>query len=654
MLKRIFSATATGFLIWLFSWSYQSCNYLDIDQYITDMQSLDTVFQKRELTQRYLYNVYSYMISPGGSWADGGNPWVAAADECFMTLRQSGYTVNYFTNNQMTANNGYYAKWSHYYQGIRSASVFLKRVYECKELNSMELKQYIGEAQFLRAYFYFELMKQYGPVCLVPEEGFALDMPMSSILIPRNTWDECVAFVAGELKKAASNLMGSRVSSSDFGKPTQGAAYAVLSRLMLYNASPLYNGNTSFADFVSTKTGEPYFNQTYKEEKWAEAAAAAKRVIEDYDYELYTELADENTPALAANATGDPNFTGNYPDGAAGIDAYKSYANMFNGSVSGSDNREVIFAMPSMTMGSNFAPIWMYGVSYYCVTQKLVDAYLMADGAPITDPVNYPYSTEESAKDALFSGYTLKAGVHGWYLNREMRFYATVGFNGSYYYGSSATDDTRKNFQSWFHKGGNCSKAYRYLVSSNTNVYCMTGYLCRKFQHPEDHYASNGIRKPKIWSEYRLAEIYLNYVETLNELTKSYTVDGKTVSRDNGEIRKYFNKIRYRAGLPGMTSADANSKERVRELIKRERQVELAWEGQRYFDVRRWKIADVEENGPVRGMNVNREKDNGFYQVVDVKEVAYAYMNFTPRRYFWPLPQSEVTKNRNLDQNPGW
>lgn len=655
MIKKISTPLLTGIFIWLFSWTYQSCNYLDIDQYITDMQSLDTVFMKRETTQQYLYHVYSYIINPGEYWKDGGIPWVGASDECFATLRESGYTVNYFANNQMDANDGYYEHWNHYYQGIRSASVFLQRVYECKELNSMELKEYIGQAQFLRAYYYFELMKQYGPVCIVPDKGFDLDMPMSEILISRNTWDECVEFVKEELKKAASNLPQTNLNTSDFGKPTSGSAYAVLSRLLLYNASDLFNGNTSMAHFVNKKNGQHYINQEYKEEKWAEAAAIAKKVITEYNYELFTVPADESTPKLAANGTGDPNFERNYPDGAAGIDPYKSYANIFNGAIPGSENPEVIFAMPAMTIHSSFGPIWMYGMSSYNIPQKLVDAYLMADGAPIDHTVNYPYVTDESTQDSLFSGYILKAGVHGWYLNREMRFYATVGFSGSYYFGTSATDDKYRNFQAQFYKGGNCSKAYQYMVSSKPNIYCMTGYLCRKFQHPEDHYSSEyGIQKPKIWAEYRLAEIYLNYVEALNNLTQSYNIDGISVSRDVNEIKKYFNMIRYRAGLPGISDADANDPIRMKELLIRERQVELAWEGHRYFDVRRLKIADTEENGPIRGMNVNRGKDDGYYQVVDVKEVSFAYMNFTPRKYFWPLPQDEVIKNTNLDQNPGW
>ena len=184
----------------------------------------------------------------------------------------------------------------------------------------------------------------------------------------------------------------------------------------------------------------------------------------------------------------------------------------------------------------------------------------------------------------------------------------------------------------------------------------MTGYLCRKFQNPEDNYwGSYGQVKKKIWVEYRLAEIYLNYVEALNEMTshKSYTIDNENVQWDPAEIQKYFNRIRHRAGLPGVSLAEASDYEKMKELIRRERQIELAWEGHRYFDVRRWKMAEKEEDGLVEGMAVYKEKEN-FFEVVPVKEVAYAKKVGARRKNFWPLPLDEIVKNTNLDQNPGW
>ena len=161
--------------------------------------------------------------------------------------------------------------------------------------------------------------------------------------------------------------------------------------------------------------------------------------------------------------------------------------------------------------------------------------------------------------------------------------------------------------------------------------------------------------KKKIWMEYRLAEIYLNYVEALNEMTsrKSYVIDNENVQWNASEIQKYFNRIRHRAGLPGVSMAEASDYETMKRLIRRERQIELAWEGHRYFDVRRWRIAEEEENGPVEGMAVYKEKDE-FFQVVPVREVSYAQKVGARRKNFWPLPLDEIVKNANLDQNPGW
>lgn len=654
-MKKIFSTSVTGMLIWLFSLTYQSCNFLNIDPYITDMPTLDSVFQKRVTTLQYLYNVYSYMPNNGTSWNNDGCPWILVSDEAFGTMRDDDATFNYFANNIMDAGSEYYNKWGKYYQGIRNAGIFLQRVYECKELNSIELKESVGEAQFLRALYYFELMKQYGPVTLVPETGISLETPIDEILMPRNTWDECVAYVSSELKKAAINLPPSR-PSSNFGKPTSGAAYAVLSRLLLYSASPMFNGNNSYSDFVSKKTGKPYFNPEYQDVKWAEAAAAARKVIKSNEYALFTAVADENTPHLPQGVNSDPNFYKDYPEGAGGIDNYKSYANVFNGIIMASENKEVIFGMPSMSITKYMGPFKMKGWSTWNVTQKLADAYYMADGSTVEAPsASFPHNGPSSTKDSLFSGYLLKAGVHGWYLNREMRFYATIGFSGSYYYGTSSTTASSTKFQSHFYAGGNCDKnSQNFLGGSGVgSVYCMTGYLCRKYIYQEDNF-NNGLVKPKVWIEYRLGEIYLNYAEALNELNGSYTVDGETISKSADEIMKYFNLIRYRAGLPGITLAQAGDQELVRKLIRKERQIELAWEGHRYFDVRRWNAAVTEENGPVRGLNVAKKENEGFYNIVDIKEVGYAYKAYTFRKNFWPIPLKEAIKNPNMDQNPGW
>lgn len=663
MKKNILYSIRTGIIAIVTLCTVQSCNFLDIDPYINDLPTLDSVFTRRETTRQYLANVYSYLPDCSFPANTNGVPWVPISDECLCTT-QDNYRnfFNYFSNNNMSAHDDYFQRWAKYYQGIRNAGIFLQRVYECHELSAIELREMVGEAHFLRAYFYFELMKEYGPVVIAPEEGWPLDTPMDELLVPRNSWDECVDFVVNELKLAVENLPETQ-PDVEFGRPTKGAAYAVMSRLLLYSASPLFNGNTSYSDFTNPRTGEPYINPVADPSKWAEAAWAAKKVIDCGQYELYTVEADEDTPEIPS--TIDDEFTGNYPNGVGGIDPYKSYSQLFNGTVQASDNPELIFgrasnaltdwvqAMMPFQMGSQ-------GSCVYNITQKLVDAYYMVDGkTPENASTEYPYQEGYySPYTETFSGYRIPSYTYGWYLNREARFYATVGFNNSWYYGISTTNASKKEFACKFfvddiNNGKNA-------VRQNSGVqdqYCMTGYLCRKWLHEEDSYEENGLIRSKVWMDYRLAEIYLNYAEALNELQAgSYTVEGETFSRNTEEIRHYFNLVRFRAGLPGMTAQEASDYNTVRDMIRRERQIELAWEGHRYFDVRRWEIANVEENEPIYGVDINQSENNpeAFYQKVVVREAEYTYKSFVRRQNFWPIPNDEIIRNPNLVQSPGW
>lgn len=660
MKNNIFSRIMTGVAIWLSVTTIQSCNFLDIDPYINDLPTLDSVFQRKETSMQYLYNVYSFLPDDGNPLS--GSPWIPVADECLCTYQDNFKAYfNYFCNNNMSAYDFYYQKWAAYYQGIRNSGIFLKHISECKELSAIQLKEMIGEAHFLRAYFYFELMKQYGPVPIAPRNGFPLDTPMEELLVPRNTWAECVDFVVEELTSAAENLPETR-PDIDFGKPTRGAAYAVISRLLLYNASPLFNGNEAYSGFINKKTGIPYFSPEYQDKKWAEAAWAAKKVIESGTYELYTVKADKNTPSLPSTIDNDSRR--DFPDGAGGIDPYRSYKELFDGTIQASDNKEVIFGRASTGLNGwvkNMAPYQMgdRGSSNFNITQKLVEAYRMIDGHSIHTPAReYPYdNTIESGKDSIFSGYKLPQGTNGWYLNREARFYATVGFCNSWYYGTSTTMVDKKNFVCKFYSDDQYNGKKSVIINSGQNdQYCMTGYLCRKFLHNEDHFQNNGLVRHKVWMFYRLAEIYLNYAEALNELKGTHSVKDESFTRNPEEIRKYFNLVRFRAGLPGMTAEEAGNPNTVRELIRQERQTELAWEGLRYFDVRRWKIVDIEENQPIYGVDINQPLANkaGFYQRVEVKEKDYTRKSFVKRQYFWPIPQDEIIRNPNLDQSPGW
>lgn len=210
------------------------------------------------------------------------------------------------------------------------------------------------------------------------------------------------------------------------------------------------------------------------------------------------------------------------------------------------------------------------------------------------------------------NGFTLLSGTHKWYANREMRFYATIAFNNSYFPSTSTPPDKVDQQDGKVAKYFSDSKSGRdYALNrpqGEAEEYPMTGYLCRKFLHYEDSWISGGRQKTKYCPAYRMAEVYLNYVEAMNELDQAYTINDITVTRNTSEMKRCFNLIRYRAGLPGITDADVANVERMRELIARERQIEFAWEGRRYHDLRRTKKAIIYENAPVMGCKRNRSR----------------------------------------------
>lgn len=671
--KKIITFFATIALIG--SMMFQSsCKFLDIDPYVTDLFTLDTVFAKQEYVQEYLNNLYSYLADNSSFRGNPANnnitmPWATISDECVAGYKRMNYhSYAIWSNNELTPENFYgFDRWDTFYEGIRRASTFIIRVNECQEVTPIRRQEWMGEALFIKAMCYFELMLAWGPVPIVPDEPVDFDTPIEQLMIERSTWDECSDYVEGLLRQSIELLPEKRMDNSETGKITKNAARAVISRLTLYTASPLYNGsNSEFASFANEK-GVPYLNPNLNMEKWAKAAAAAKELVELKPNDLYTVPAMANTPAVPVPEE----EQGGFPDGVGGIDHYHSYLDMFNGEcVQASTNPEILFAKEFSDINGYtryLDPGMTDGWSGFYFSQRIVDQYYMADGRNIDNPSEgYPYErTGYTVRDSTFSGdrmtngFTLLAGTRKWYANREIRFYATVAFNNSFYPSTSTPPDkvgADGKVAKFFSNSISGKEAAAQRPSAQGEEYAMTGYLCRKFNHYEDSWLSNGRRKLKYGILYRMAEVYLNYVEAMNELDKSYTINGITVSRDPAEMKRCFNLIRHRVGLPGISDTDVASQTRMRELIERERLLEMMWEGRRYFDVRRTKKAMIYENEPVMGLDVSARtsEPEKFYTVIKAKERNYLYKVFTTRQTFWPIPKHEIDKNHKLDQIPGY
>jgi hypothetical protein len=236
--------------------------------------------------------------------------------------------------------------------------------------------------------------------------------------------------------------------------------------------------------------------------------------------------------------------------------------------------------------------------------------------------------------------------------NREMRFYASIGFSECFWPMLSSTSSGQYNQTITYYYDSSDGKG----GVSSVNDYPITGYVIKKFIHTDDAWSGDNARRmDKGFPIIRYAEILLSYAEALNNLDGTYTieVDGQqqTFSRNMEEIKKAFNQVRYRAGLPGLNGSEDRAT--VQSLIERERMIEFLFENRRYYDVRRWGIYEETESVPIKGMNIEGTKETYYSKVVpNTSRIGSRIVN--RRLVLLPLPLNEVRIVSSLDQNPGW
>lgn len=647
--------------------SLSSCkDFLSVDQYFSEELKLDSVFSQKRYLEAYMWGAANLFPDEGNIFVNSNTPGPLATDEAFTSFfTHHGYRGMAYVLGEITAANIGTGAWGNYYQIIRKCNTIFARIDETKDLTTNERFEILAYTRFIRAYAYYSLLVDYGPPILLGDEIIESNAPLEAYDRPRATYDEAVEYICGEFEEAAKALPASG-ALMDFGLPTKGAAYGLVARLRLIHASPLYNGGLAarsyFGTWLRSTDNVHYVSQTYDERRWAVAAAAAKRVMDlsltgGLPYRLHTVPADSDTPELPTGVTSDPDYYKPWPEGAAGIDHFKSYADMFTGESVIPTNPEFVWgrrsgAITSITQAS--FPEKLGGWNGLSVTQKVIDNYAMVDGRTIDNSsAEYPYTEEGfTGSTEMFSGYRLNAGVSNMYANREMRFYASIGFSEAFWPMSSSTSSGYYNqtisyyYDSPNGKGG---------VSAPQD-HPITGYVIKKFIHPSDAWGgTNARRMDKAFPIIRYAEILLSYAEALNNLTSSHTieVDGEqqTFSRDMAEIRKTFNPVRYRAGLPGLVGNEDS--ETVQRLIERERMIEFLFENRRYYDVRRWGIYEQTESEPIQGMNIEGTKDVFYTRVIpNTSRIGARIVN--KRLALLPIPLNEVRILPSLDQNPGW
>jgi len=564
----------------------------------------ETVFEERRYAEQFLSSVYFNIpeMLEYSRWFTR-NPYTGGSDEVEITW--TGAYSHLINSGAWNPSDHYGSNeepdmWGFQFEGIRKANLFLDHI-DKTPMNEEEKRKWIGEATFLRAFFHFNIFQLHGPIPIIDK---TINLNDDFLAIRRAPVNEVVDFIVKECDKAAADLDWT-VPADRYGRITKVAALALKARVLLYAASPLFNGDPAYSNFTD-HDGNRLFPDA-DPNLWTKAAEAAKECIEG---------AEANGYGLYYSADKDP---------------MRSYQDLFLVR----NNQEVLFARNLGTQ-SHFErcanPTGYGGYSIYCPTQELIDAYEMrngeapitgyhSDGAPIINPES-GYQEDGFTNEAHPEGYW-PTNISNMYIDRDPRFYASINFSGAEWKG--------RRIEFWYSGVDGRQRA--------GSDYCISGYLMKKMVSPTAN-IPEGRFGLNTWIHYRLGEQYLNYAEALNES------EGPVA-----DVYKYVNAIRNRSGMPNLPAG--LDQDEMRERIRHERRIELAFEAHRFFDVRRWKIAEDILGSTIHGMDIQSGsslQDPEFYNRVKIEDRVFN----APKHYLWPIRISEIEKNPNLVQNLGW
>lgn len=537
----------------------------------------DDVLTLYNNTQSRAVAIYNYL--PSGFRCVDGAMMASASDEAEYTLETS--SIQMFNVGSWNAkNNPDGGSWWNNFRGIYLVNHFLANSdnldLEMYRLNPDDIgheqyqnrldniKRWKYEVRFLRAYFYFELIKRYGGVPVITRPVEIGDS------FPRNTLDSCVNFIVKECDDIAWGLPVKYTEQENLGRATRGAVLALKSRVLLYAASDLFNSPEKWAsgyankDLISVKPID-------RKERWKRAADAAKNVID---------LTDAGY-ALSNNYQG----------------VFRSYT-----------DAEIILARRDGASNdfekANYPVGYDLGNSGNTPSLNLLDDYEMLDGTA------FDWNNKNHAANP--------------YRGRDPRLVFTILSNMTKFNG--------RPVECW--TGGRDGKG----VPRATK----TGQYLLKYIDPELNLLE-GRTSVHTWVLIRLAEVYLNYIEALNEYQPAHS-----------DIKIYYNKIRQREGIKMPELPDGLDQDAVRQKIRHERRIELAFEDHRLWDARRWMIAADNEKGkgvlniPLRGLEILNRGGVPSYTPIEIEK-----RNFEPKMYLYPIPQGDLDI-AGWSQNPLW
>lgn len=613
-----------------------ACNYLDIVP--DNVATLDYAFRNRATALRYLYTCYSFLPELGES----NNPAFFGADEMWLhpTNEKSSQMIG---RGQQNVNSPYCYYWSgsrgatsDLWEGISQCNIFLDRINEVPDMEEVEKRQWAAEVKVLKAYYHFYLLRMYGPIP-IKKKNLPISTSVEEVRVSRQPVDSVFNYIVELLDEAQKNLLPQvEDRNTELGRITLPIELGLKAKVLVYAASPLFNGNTDYAGFTNSE-GEELFSQTFSMQKWDSAAAACKEAIMtalSLGYQLYKFIPGNNIRDISEETKLDMNY---------------------RGTVTEEWNTGIIWANTNSTTRSlqlNCAPRsldasqigWQEANGGFGATINIASMFYTENGLPIDEDVTWDYANRFELKQGTEEDkYRIKKGytTASFNFDRGSRFYGGLGFDGGIWYGNGIYDDDEAY---WLE-----CKLGQFCSNLDPNWHSVTGYYVKKLVNytntPVDRNTYSSVSYP--WVLLRLGDLYLLYAEALNE------IHGPTE-----EALDYVNMIRTKAGLPSVQESWDNfsrhpgkytTKDGFREIIHRERTVEMAFEGQRFWDLRRWKVAPTQLNDPIYGWDITQGSAEGYYR----KRLLFS-QTFGFRDYFWPIAESDLIVNKNLTQNPGW
>ena len=570
----------------------------------------DGVFADRTLTEQYITGIYAEGMPLGFSMGSSGidrklcatSTLAGACDEAEQGANWGKGNASWNVDNHNNSSIDWDEDPRHNtrWQTLRKCNIVLERIDEVPDdPGDVDFKtRSRGEAYFMRALVFWEGVYRYGGLPIIHRRI----NPSEDGKLPRNTFSDCVDSILVDCDRAASILPDYYTNSILVGRANRIAALALKSRVLLYAASPLFNTDDPYLPLSGNNDLIGYGN--YSKERWNEAAKAAKAAITAVESSGYYDLYDEGTPETNYE------HVWTAPDNKEIILANKKYRN---------------FTTSSHPITSNI-PAWA-GSSWsdggLFTTFNFVRFYEKKDG-------NQQTWNMDGGDDLLEK-----------YDELDPRFAQTIAAHG-------ANWNTEIGILNFLPGGA-------HNVANDKTKHLVRKWVPRVLRATAPRNSTN-----MDWIVFRVAELYLNYAEALNELTpgSSFEVatwDGipYTISRDKEEMSRAISQIRIRGGVPDYEEQVYEDSGELRKYLKRERQIELLGENQRYYDLRRWKDVEKEEAEPVYGCNVlmTQAKAEDFYDRVRVEKLQ---TSFSRKMYFWPIDYGELKHNKRMTQAPGW